>query len=115
KDAGSALDARNDGSLSNDASPVGCDCHPYWCGCGTCQPEAIVCTRVQRLCAVGCISAPCTQLDAATCACHQGRCVRGGIDAAIGCYLDEECPSPQCCDKPDGSTDSTLGTCGACL
>jgi hypothetical protein len=74
-----------------------CNCQPYWCGCGACDPSAIACDVSPPVCARGCVSS-CPELAQVTCTCDQGRCVRGGIDAsALGCVQDIDCPAGQCC------------------
>ncbi len=114
-DAGTAHDA---GSPSDGSTPVdssfdaevadvytadgGCGCQPYWCGCGPCDPAQIACTVNPPVCARGCLSS-CPEMAQTTCACNQGRCVRGGIDASsIGCVLDTDCPVGDCCARAQG-------------
>jgi hypothetical protein len=79
------------------AADGACKCQPYWCGCGACSPGQIACTVDPPVCARGCASS-CPELQQVACSCDQGRCVRGGIDAAaIGCLQDEDCPPGNCC------------------
>jgi hypothetical protein len=81
------------------AADGACKCQPYWCGCGACSPGQIACTVDPPVCARGCASS-CPELQQVTCSCEQGRCVRGGIDAAaIGCLQDEDCPPGNCCAR----------------
>jgi hypothetical protein len=104
---GSDASTGSDSSFPNDAgatdgpdvysSDGACNCQPYWCGCGACDPSAIACDINPPVCARGCASS-CPELAQVTCTCDQGRCVRGGIDAsAIGCVQDIDCPAGQCC------------------
>jgi hypothetical protein len=87
-----------------------CGCAPDWCGCGTCDPGAIACTAAPPPCGLGCASG-CPQLAEVTCACHEGRCIRGGIDAgSIGCFHDEDCPPGDCCAHA-GASIGGLGHC----
>ncbi len=59
------------------ADVVRCDdagaCHPFWCGCGSCDPANIVCTTDLRGCPLGCVSS-CPALDLAVCACNGSLC-----------------------------------------
>ena len=63
-----STDARSDapsGDTGTDANV--CDCAPYWCGCGDCPTERIVCTRRHRTCSLQCLSS-CTAIQLAVCA-----------------------------------------------
>lgn len=84
-------------------SPDGaCNCQPYWCGCGACDPAAIACDPNPPVCARGCLSS-CPELGQVRCSCNQGRCVREGVDAStIGCVQDVDCPAGDCCARVQG-------------
>jgi hypothetical protein len=86
-----------------------CLCGPYWCGgCGEqCDPITIACTVGPPACSPGC--AQCPALAQVTCACEDGRCIRGGLDAkVVGCVRDQDCPSSDCCSHVGAAY---LGTC----
>ncbi len=84
-------------------SPDGaCNCQPYWCGCGACDPAAIACDPNPPVCARGCLSS-CPELGQVRCSCDQGRCAREGVDAStIGCVQDVDCPAGDCCARIQG-------------
>lgn len=107
-----STDARSDapsGDTGTDANV--CDCAPYWCGCGDCPTERIVCTRRHRTCSLQCLSS-CTAIQLAVCTCEQGRCVRGGV-GTVGCYVDEECAPGHSCCVVDAGVPGAEGTCAA--
>jgi hypothetical protein len=132
-DQGTATDGHSsaDGSHASDASPPddsstgadavdvygadgACNCQPYWCGCGACDPSQIACTVNPPVCARGCASS-CPELAQTTCACSGGRCVRGGIDASsIGCVLDTDCPAGDCCARAQGRAFCTTAPSTCC-
>ena len=83
----------NGGDAPSDGA---CACAPDWCGCGTCDPTQIVCTKSPPGCPLGCASS-CPQLATTTCSCESDRCVRSGITGDIACYKDPDCPPGDCC------------------
>ena len=98
------------------AADGACACQPYWCGCGTCDPNRISCTPNPPVCALGCLSS-CPELAQVTCTCDQGRCIRGGVpDASFtGCRQDVDCPPGDCCalHSPGGSCVAAPNNCCA--
>jgi len=104
--------AKSDSAV--DSAPIDAGpCRPFWCGCGTCVPADIVCTRSMTGCPLGCPSGPCPAMDKEGLCTEAGdRCVRNGIDAPIACLTTADCPPGQCCSgtfTPPGH-----GTCGGC-
>jgi hypothetical protein len=95
------------------ASDGACECKPYWCGCGTCDPAQIACTVNAPSCARGCLSS-CVAFTQVSCTCDpSGRCVRSGVDAAtIGCLENQDCPVGDCCARTAPASDVT-GSCVA--
>jgi hypothetical protein len=91
-----------------------CNCQPYWCGCGACDPGLIACDIKPPVCALGCASG-CPELAQATCTCDQGRCVRAGIDAStLGCVQDVDCPAGSCCARIQGKAFCTPAPSTCC-
>ncbi len=109
---GSSSDSATDSGGGDVLAPDGaCECVPYWCGCGACDPGAIACTVNPPPCALKCMSS-CTALQQTTCTCDQGRCIRHGIDAgSIGCIHDEDCPPGGCCAHVGAVGPGGLGHC----
>lgn len=113
-------DVGNDTSLADTATdaPSACgtstDCHPFFCGCGSCNPADIVCVSDPRTCPLGCPSS-CPETATTVCDCVGGACEvvhsDGGAsdggprpDAAVGtaCTSDSECGSGLLCCYPCG-------------
>ncbi|MGZ3423592.1 MAG: hypothetical protein ACXWUG_12985 [Polyangiales bacterium] len=86
-------------------------CHSFWCGCGTCVPKDIACTKDATLgCPLGCASAPCPAAEmTGVCTTIGDRCQRNFIMGEIACYHTADCPPGNCC-KGAGSP-PTHGTC----
>jgi hypothetical protein len=109
----SAVDAGLDLDSGVFAPDGACECQPYWCGCGVCDPAQIACTVGAPACARGCLSS-CVALTQVACSCDlRGRCVRSGVDAAtIGCMQTRDCPVGDCCARTAPASDTT-GSCVA--
>ena len=95
------VDGPPDFETSEDAPDVTadggtCACRPDFCGCGACGPQDIVCTKTPPTCSLGCTGS-CPDLAKTICSCDADRCVRSGIDGAIGCYTEADCPPGNCC------------------
>jgi hypothetical protein len=94
-----SLDA---GGVSVTAPDGACNCRPFpgdvRCGSSTmCNPAYIGCTAYPGLSCSSVDSSTCPELQQVTCTCSGGRCVRSGLDAAIGCSRDLDCPPGDCC------------------
>lgn len=87
-----------------------CDCVPYWCGCGQCDPAQIACTVNPPPCVRGCLSS-CPELQQTTCTCDRGHCVRSGVDASLGCLRDDDCPVGDCCSHVGPVGPGVPGSC----
>jgi hypothetical protein len=88
-------------------------CRPFWCGCGSCVPQEIICTKSAAGCPLGCPSGPCPDMERADiCTTIGDRCQRNGISGDIACLSSADCPPGSCCSgtfTPPGK-----GKCGPC-
>jgi hypothetical protein len=102
-DTGAHADAKPDVVVMPDVPDVsigetdGTPCQPYWCGCGTCVPTEITCTRTPPGCPLGCVSS-CPAADMpGVCGTAGDRCVRNGIGGEVACYRTADCAPGKCC------------------
>jgi hypothetical protein len=102
-------DDANDASSSCSPSQP---CHPYFCGCGSCNPADIICVSDSRSCPLAC-PISCPELATTVCECTGGSCAvvhsdggtasdGGGGTAGSSCMGDGDCMSGLLCCYPCG-------------
>jgi hypothetical protein len=106
----SASDGSGDGASA--CSPTQ-PCHPYFCGCGSCNPADILCVSDDRSCPLGC-PLSCPELATTVCECTDRACAvshsdggtstDGGGSGTVGtpCSADDECMTGLLCCYPCG-------------
>ena len=88
-------------------------CHAFWCGCGSCVPADIICTRKEASCPLGCPVSACPDLERTdVCTTEVDHCRRNGISGDIACLSTADCPTGMCCSGT--FTPPSRGKCAAC-